>query len=115
MSTATLEKPKRRWVYVQQPHDYEMSPCSCGNTDTQWSEYQKHLWCAKCEKDFIPESAGIFDGPIGWGMAELMGISFARVNLETSQLEKPILGDDKIDYFICDKNQRRTRWKSKLG
>lgn len=55
---------KRVNCYIQPPRVFDIAPCSCGNADTQWSEYEGHLWCAKCEKDFIPEHTGIFSGPI---------------------------------------------------
>lgn len=84
MST-TLEK--RKWCYVQPPSTYEMAPCVCGNTDTLSSEYKGHLWCAKCEKDFVPEHAGIFDGPIPVATSAMLGISFDRINLETNEVE----------------------------
>lgn len=91
MSTdvSTPEQPleKRTWHYLQQPRNYEISPCSCGNHDTQWSEYQKHLWCATCEKDFIPEHNGIFAGPIPVKVAAMLGLRFDRFNMETGLVE----------------------------
>ena len=83
----TEQLPKSKWCYVQPPLTYEMAPCRCGNHDTQWSEYAGHLWCAKCEIDFIPEHAGIFDGPIPVGCCHMLGIYFDRLNLETRQVE----------------------------
>mgnify|MGYP003432047567 CR=1 FL=1 len=77
---------KRKWVYTQPPKTYEMSPCSCGNEDTEWSEYEKHLWCSKCEKDFIPEHIGIFDGPILLQVANLCGIRFDRWMIEEDKI-----------------------------
>jgi len=82
------ELPKRKWVYLMQPMDYEMSPCPCGNTDIDWSEYEKHLWCPKCEKDFIPEFSGPFDGPIGVNLCKMIGITFDRFNLESQTVEE---------------------------
>lgn len=79
---------KRTWYYCLSPKDFEISPCSCGNTETQWSEFEKHLWCDKCEKDFIPEYNGVFDGPIAVQACALMGIHFDRINLETGKYEK---------------------------
>lgn len=77
---------KRKWVYTQPPKTYEMSPCSCGNEDTEWSEYEKHLWCDKCKKDFMPEHNGIFDGPIGIKTAEMLGIRFDRYMIEEDKI-----------------------------
>lgn len=78
---------KRTWAYTQPPKDYEVAACSCGNSDTQWSEYKKHLWCSRCEKDFIPKHNGIFDGPIMIELSKAMGMHFTRVQLATNQLE----------------------------
>lgn len=61
MSSALV---KRTHVYVCRPRAYEISGCACGNDDPDWSEYQGHLWCQKCEIDFVPKSNGVFDGPI---------------------------------------------------
>ena len=69
------------------PKTYEMSECLCGNHETQWSEFEKHLWCEVCQKDFIPECAGIFDGPIPLNLCKMMGISFDKFNLETQKIE----------------------------
>jgi hypothetical protein len=78
---------KRTWHYIQPPKVFEISPCPCGNNETQWSEYEKHLWCDRCQKDFVPEFGGIFDGPILVGVCKLLGISFDRYNMETKEYE----------------------------
>ena len=77
---------KREWVYVMDPSSYEVAPCSCGNTETKWSEYKDHIWCDKCQKDFIPEHFGLFDGPIAIEVCRLLGISFDRVDLKTDTI-----------------------------
>lgn len=82
----TLEK--RVWVYVLPPAVFDVAPCDCGNAETQWSEYENHLWCSCCEKDFIPAHAGVFDGPIPVRAAAMLGITFDRVNLETKEIER---------------------------
>ncbi len=82
-----LELEKRKWVYLSQPKDFCIPGCSCGNEETQWSEYKEHLWCCKCEKDFIPENNGVFDGPILIEIAQNLGFSFNRVNLEKDKIE----------------------------
>lgn len=79
---------KRTWIYILRPKEYEISGCPCGNTDPDWSEYEKHLWCAVCQKDFIPEHGGVFDGPILLNICRLMGITFDRFNLETQEIMK---------------------------
>jgi len=81
------DKEKRTWVYVQRPREYEIAGCSCGNEDPDWSEFKGHLWCAACQKDFIPAHNGSFDGPIPVHSCALMGIDLRRFNLETPRLE----------------------------
>ena len=84
---------KRRSVLIQPPSAYAISPCSCGNADTQWSEFEQHLWCEVCKKDFIPAHNGIFDGPIPVMAAQMLGISFDLFNLETQTIEPFILDE----------------------
>jgi len=79
---------RRKWVYVQQPAAYCMAGCECGNDAPQWSEFEKHLWCEKCEKDFIPKHNGVFDGPIPVAVSCMLGMSFDRINLETNEVER---------------------------
>jgi hypothetical protein len=78
---------KRTWVYVQQPKEYGIALHDCGHADSEWSEFQKHLWCPICKVDFIPEHYGVLDGPVGVNVCKAMGISFDRFNLETQQIE----------------------------
>lgn len=95
---AALPLKKRAWCYAQPPSVFEMAACSCGNHDTQWSEYEKHLWCDKCQKDFLPEHGGIFDGPIPVAAARMMGVSFDRINLVTNRLE--VFDPDSCDWSV---------------
>lgn len=81
-------KGKRTWVYCMPPKAYEIAGCACGNQDTQWSEYEHHLWCEHCQKDFVPEHNGIFDGPIPTNTAQLMGLSFDRIDLATETRQR---------------------------
>lgn len=85
----TLKELKRRVrVYVQRPTEYGIAGCVCGNADPDWSEFAGMLWCPKCQKDFIPEHGGIFDGPIPVEISKLLGIDLRRVNLETGEVEE---------------------------
>lgn len=79
---------KRTWCYMQSPSIYEIAPCACGNTATQWSEFKGRLWCDRCAVDFVPAHNGIFDGPIPVSVAGMLGMSFDRFNLETGQVER---------------------------
>jgi hypothetical protein len=79
--------PKRTWVYLLSPNQFQMAGCPCGNEHPNWSEFENHLWCDYCQKDFIPQHNGIFDGPIPIHTAGLLGIHFNRVNLLTNKFE----------------------------
>jgi len=83
----TIERERRTWVYVQRPASYHIAGCDCGNDDPEWSEFSGHLWCAICQKDFVPAHNGIFDGPIPLNVCRLLGISFDRLNLESQRVE----------------------------
>ncbi|WP_041645592.1 hypothetical protein RU820_05595 [Acidithiobacillus ferrooxidans] len=85
---------RRTWVYCQPPKTYEIAACDCGNEDTQWSEFEGHLWCEKCQKDFIPAHNGIFDGPIPMQATAMFGICFDRVILATARLAERL---DRFD------------------
>lgn len=80
-------RTKRTWCYVQKPADYDIAACDCGNEDTDWSEFERHIWCPKCERDFLPKHNGIFDSPIQVNVCRLIGISFDRVHLDTGKVE----------------------------
>jgi hypothetical protein len=83
-----LTFPKRKWMYVQNPPDYGIAPCICGNHETVYSEWHDHIWCPKCQIDFVPLHWGIFDGPIPVNVAQMLGMCFDRYYLETHTIEK---------------------------
>lgn len=91
-----MEKIKRTKVYILRPIEFEMSGCKCGNLDPDWSEFQHHLWCNKCNIDFIPEHFGVFDGPVLCSVCELMGIYFDQIDLTTNEI---IPGPNGIKHF----------------
>lgn len=80
-----VELARREYVYVMSPRDYEISGCKCGNNDCQWSEYLGRLWCPICKIDFVPEHAGIFNGPICVEVCKLIGITFDSFDLTTQE------------------------------
>lgn len=90
----TTDLVKRKFHYIHPPYNYEISRCSCGNDKTQWSEFVDHLWCDKCNKDFIPENWGFFDGPISLAVCSMFGISFDRIEIATGKRIKMILNED---------------------
>ena len=84
---------KRTQVYIQQPHDFEMSGCpKCGNVFSEWSEYRGHLWCQACKIDFVPQHAGVIEGPVGIHTCEMMGIYFDMFCLADETLRPDPLG-----------------------
>lgn len=71
------------------PKEYEISGCpTCGNTDPDWSEFQRHMWCPKCEIDFEPEQGGVFDGPIPMNCCRMLGVTFDSYVLATNEIER---------------------------
>ena len=93
MTTLTASAPapakvKRTWHYIQSPVSFEVAPCPCGNHDTQWSEFEREVWCAVCEKDFAPEHNGVFNGPIPMQLCAMLGIRFDRFNMLTQRVER---------------------------
>ena len=76
-----------------QPSAYEISCDICGGTNITWSEFQKMIWCFDCKKD-TPGSGGVFDGPIPIHTAEMLGLSFDKIDLKTGKrLPMKIIGD----------------------
>lgn len=97
-----MNLPKRNHHYLLPPSKFEIDGCSCGNNQTQWSEYEKHLWCDKCNIDFIPNHNGILDGPIALQTAALFGIVFHRKNLISNKYE--ILNSNALYIEVLDLN-----------
>ena len=78
---------KRTWIYSQHPTVYDISGCTqCHGNDIEWSEFENYIWCKKCLIDYIPDSYGMFDGPIPIRVASMMGVKFNRICLITHQL-----------------------------
>jgi len=77
---------------------FDYPPCSCGcHEDLAWSEFKEHIWCPVCEKDYIPEYQGIFDGPIPVGVATMLGISFDRYDLVNEKILR--FDPEKCEYL----------------
>ena len=98
---------KRTWVYIMAPSSYDIAPCGCGNQETQWSEYEGYLWCDKCQKDFVPEHNGVFDGPIPAGAAKMLGMTFDRMEIATGNIKH--FNTEEGEY--CDMKQEHKRYK----
>jgi hypothetical protein len=89
-------KEQRTWVYVQQPREYEIALHTCGDKTPEWSEFKDHLWCGKCQVDFVPEHWGIFEGPVPVNACKMLGISFDRFNLETGVVEPFVIEEKRV-------------------
>jgi ribosomal protein S27E len=79
---------RRTWCYARPPAAFEVAPCECGNEHTQWSEFERHLWCDVCKKDFVPAHGGVFSGPIPVKLAAMLGVTFDRIDLATGKLDR---------------------------
>lgn len=79
---------KREWAYVLKPDAFAIPPCDCGNNELQWSEFEKHVWCDACQKDYIPSDSGVFGAPVPVQAAKLLGINFDRIILATKEYQK---------------------------
>lgn len=79
---------KRTFCYVQPPEHFQVAPCqTCGDYRfLKWSEYQGHLWCPDCKKDFIPKHFGILDGPVLVNTSRILGIDFRIYDIVTGKL-----------------------------
>ena len=87
-----LNAPKllRTHVYASSATQFELR-CPKGKAHKiDYSEFEKHIWCYKCEKDyFLPWSSyytGIFSGPIPINVARIMGMDFRRINIKTQEV-----------------------------
>jgi hypothetical protein len=87
-----LQAPKvqRTHCYVQKPVNYEIFCPLCQGHNTEWSEFEKHIWCHDCKQDVLLPllDAGIFNGPIPTSVAEMVGLSFDRINIDTLDITK---------------------------
>ena len=89
---------KRTWHYVMNPASYSISCDRCGGSNLEWSEYEHMIWCYDCKID-TKGTGGIFDGPIGWMVCELIGISFNRWDMKKQRVTYPRLVGHKMKWF----------------
>jgi hypothetical protein len=88
---------KRKWIYVMKPYEYSIQCDKCGGNNIEWSEFEHMIWCYDCNVD-TDGNGGIFDGPIPWGAAKLLGLSFARLYLKDVVIRYPAIRSGKIIY-----------------
>lgn len=78
---------KRTTCYMCPPVEFEVAGCpKCGGSNTAWSEYQGHVWCFDCQIDYVPAHWGVLDGPVPVGVAQLIGLSFDRIEIATGNV-----------------------------
>lgn len=78
---------KRRFMYIQKPQEYEICCDKCGGSNLNWSEWDRLVWCYDCQID-TRGSEGVFGGPIPITLANSLGMSFDRYDLETKKILK---------------------------
>ena len=86
---------KRKWMYIQKPHRYEIHCDKCGGHMITWSEYEHMIFCYQCRID-TPGTGGIFDGPIPLEVSKIFGINFDRVYLRDKTLRKMKVVGNKL-------------------
>jgi hypothetical protein len=91
---------KRTWHYVMKPYEYSIDCDKCGGHNIEWSEFEHKIWCYDCKID-TDGTGGIFDGPIGWGVAEIIGISFARFDMKKNRIVYPRIVNHRIRYYAA--------------
>ncbi len=90
---------RRKYIFVNHPTQYEIRCDKCNGINIWWSEFDHHIWCYDCEVD-TPGFPGIFDGPIPFNALKMLGLSLDRINLETQQIERAKLEDNKLTWKI---------------
>jgi len=91
---------KRTWCYIEKPNIFCIKCPICNSENLAWSEYEHHIWCYNCEKDYNNYES-IFDGPIPINTAIILGLNFDRYNIETKKLKNTIfqLKNMKLKYM----------------
>lgn len=104
-------KVKRTHCYVQKPGEYMIYCPLCHSQNTEWSEFEKHIWCPDCKQDVLVPllNAGIFSGPIAIMVANMLGLSFSRINIDTLD----IIMYDQNDHGPFDNTWVRDEFLSK--
>lgn len=82
----SAELKKRDWHYLMSPKDFCFEACKCGNLDLQWSEFEEHVWCDKCNIDFISDCPGILDGIVMIETCKMMGFNFDSYDMTTNKV-----------------------------
>lgn len=46
-----LQRPNANAIWLFAPQEYGYR-CPAGHANIYWSEWEEHIWCYKCEKDY---------------------------------------------------------------
>ena len=109
------ELKKREWVRTQSPKIYEIAPCTCGDNDCQWSEFEDRLWCEKCQKDFEPEHWGVFSGPIAVQACAMLGLYFDKERLSDGVIEFCEITKTSINWIEIKPEEYAMKFKERLA
>jgi hypothetical protein len=88
-------KIKRIWCYIQKPAQHEISCPKCKGTNLDWSEWDKHIWCYNCKKDYSNYSSAL-SGPVPVQVATMLGLSLDMFNIETNEVKHYDLNKDEF-------------------
>lgn len=91
-----MELVKRKYCYVQKPHEHDIECPECKGSNLDWSEWEKHIWCYDCKKD-INNYVNALSGPIPIRTAAMIGISLDMINLETMKLRSYNMNTNKYE------------------
>jgi len=109
-----LEAPKvlRTHHWIMKPSSYGMACPLEHNHKITWSEYESHIWCYHCSRDWYVtiNNAGVFSGPIPITLAAILGIRFERVEISTQKVidvhdpefDNTWVSDPELDKWLLD-------------
>ncbi len=97
--TEQLELKKRTECFAVKPAGWAITCDICGGNNLHWSEWEHLIWCYDCEKD-TKGTGGIFDGPIPMGCAELLGLCFDKIHIESGKIMEMIREDGRCEWVF---------------
>lgn len=94
-----LELKKRTEYFAVKPAGWCINCDVCGGENLHWSEYEGLIWCYDCEID-TKGTGGIFDGPIPMESAELLGLCFDRIHIESGKIMEMIREGGRCEWVF---------------
>jgi hypothetical protein len=77
-------KKKRKECYICNPIYFELSCPINSEHKITWSEWEKHIWCYDCKKDFKYKQE--WYGPVPIQVAKILGIDYRKYNIKTGEI-----------------------------